>query len=63
MTHISLADALASNDLEAFIEQAEAEFVSADRAEFEARLGAVIKAPPPEDQTSRSPGRDGSPGK
>ncbi len=63
MDKVTLSDALESGDLESFIGQAEAEGISADRAEFEARLGSLIKAPRPEDQTSRSPVRDGSPGK
>lgn len=54
MTHISLATALASGDLEPFIAQAEADGIGpADRAQFDGLLGRVIKAPQPVDQTSR----------
>ena len=60
---ISLAAAIASGDLESFIRQEEAGGRVADRDEFERRLEALIKAPLQEDQTSRSPARDGSPGK
>jgi hypothetical protein len=60
---ISLADALASGDLEAFIQQEEAEGRHVDRAEFERRLGGLIKAPAPERRTSRSPSRGGSRGR
>ena len=63
MKPLSLADALASDRLEEFIMQAEAEGLSVDQIEFDARLGELIKAPPQEDQTSRSPARDGSHGK
>lgn len=60
---ITLADALAWGRLDEFIEQAEAEGVGpADRAQFEALIG-TLTAPQPEDQTSRSPDRDGSRGK
>jgi hypothetical protein len=63
MGRLNLADALASNDLESFVRQAEADDVGpADRQEFEARLGQFIKAPQPEDRTSRSPARDDSAG-
>lgn len=58
MTQLSLADALASDRLEEFIEQAEAQGIGpADRAQFDKVLKVI--APPPEDQTSRSHG-DGS---
>lgn len=63
MERISLADALASGDLEPFIAQAEAEGVGpADRAQFEALLGRVT-APQPEGQTSRSRGHGSTRGK
>lgn len=60
---ISLADALASGDLEPFIRQEEAEGSIADGADFERRLGALIKAPQPAGRTSRSRARGGSRGK
>ncbi len=64
MDRITLSDALRSGDLEPFIQQAEADGLDAvDEGEFAARLAALIKAPPQEDQTSRSPARGGSPGK
>lgn len=63
MDRLSLADALASGDLEPFIRQAEAEGVGpADRSEFEAMVGRIT-APQPEDRTSRSRARGGSRGK
>jgi len=51
---IKLNQALASGDLESFIRQEEAEGRMVDRAEFERRLGALVKAPRPEGRTSRS---------
>ena len=55
MHRLSLADALASDRLDDFIEEAEAEGIGhADRAQFEALVGRVI-APQPEGQTFRSP--------
>ena len=60
---LTLADALASGDLELFIQQEEAAGRPVNREEFERRLGALIKAPRPEDRTSRSPSRGGSRGK
>jgi hypothetical protein len=63
MTSISLADALASGDLEPFIRQAEASGLGpAVRTQFDALLGAVT-APPQEGQTSRSPVRGSTRGK
>lgn len=60
---LSLADALASGQLEAFISQAEAEGVGpADRDQFEAMVGRIT-APQPEGQTSRSPARGSTRGK
>lgn len=53
MDRISLADALASGDLEAFIQQEEGTGHVVDREEFERRLGALIKAPQPKGRTSR----------
>jgi hypothetical protein len=63
MERISLADALASGDLESFIQQEEAAGRVADREAFERRLGALIKAPQPSGQTSRSRARGGSRGR
>lgn len=61
---LTLNEALRTNRLEDFIAQAEAEGVAgADRAEFDDVLGCVVKAPQPADQTSRSRGSGGSPGK
>lgn len=59
MNKLSLADALASDRLEDFVSQAEAEGIGpADRAQFEALVG-TLTAPQPEDRTSLSRG-DGS---
>lgn len=64
MDRLTLASELAANDLESFITQAEAAGIGpAPAAAFDALLGRMIKAPLPIDQTSRSPGRGGSPGK
>lgn len=61
---MKLSDALAEGRLDEFAAQAEAEGVGpVDRDEFKARLGRVVKAPQPEDRTSRSPDPDGSPEK
>jgi hypothetical protein len=63
MDRISLADALASGDLEPFIAQAEKDGTGPiDRAMFEGVLGRVI-APQPEGQTSHLPDGDCSPEK
>ena len=57
MERLNLADALASDRLDDFAKQAEADGIGpAHRVEFD----ALIKALPPEDQTSRSPDCDGS---
>lgn len=63
MERISLADALASGDLEPFIQQAELEGLAADRDAFEGLLGSVITTPPQEGQTSRSRVRGSKRGK
>lgn len=61
---LTLNEALSSGRLEDFIAQAEAEGVEAADAEaFDRLVGAVITAPPPEDQTSRSPARGSKRGK
>lgn len=63
MERITLGEALEGGDLESFVRQAEADGLgAADREEFDARLGALIKAPPQAGQTSHSPVRGGSPG-
>lgn len=55
MKRVTLADAIASGDLEPFIRQAEAAGLgAANSAQFEALVGRIT-APLPEDQTSRSP--------
>lgn len=55
MHRLSLADALASGDLEPFILQAETDGIGpANAAQFDAMLGRVT-APLPAGQTSRSP--------
>jgi len=60
---VTLAESLASGDLEPFIRQAEASgFGVADLSKFEAMVGRVT-APQPEDQTSRSPVPGSLPGK
>lgn len=61
---LTLNEALRTNRIEDFIAQAEAEGVAAADAEaFDALLGAVVKAPQPAGQTSRSPVRGASRGK
>lgn len=60
---LTLAEALATDKLEAFVKQAEAEGVGpADRSDFDAMVGRIT-APQPEGQTSRSPVRGSKPGK
>jgi hypothetical protein len=61
MTRLSLADALASNKLEDFVAQAEADGVGpVDRAQFE-KMVERITAPLQVDQTSHLPADDYSP--
>jgi hypothetical protein len=63
MKRLSLAEALASDRLDDFAQQAEADGIGpADRPSFDKLLGSVT-APPQADQTSRSRGGDGSPEK
>lgn len=63
MERLSLADALASDRLNDFIAQAEADGIGpADRAQFDALLGRVTE-PQPEGQTSRSPAQGSKRGK
>ena len=53
MERLSLAEALASDRLEDFTAQAEADGIGpADRQQFEALIG-TLTAPQPEDQTTR----------
>ncbi len=57
-TPITLSEALASGQLEAFISQAEAEGIGpADRAQFE-KMVRRVTAPQQEDQTSHLPAGD-----
>lgn len=61
---LTLSEALKSKRLEEFAAQAEAEGVGpVSREKFDAELGKIVKAPRPEDRTSRSPDRDDSPEK
>ena len=63
MTRLTLAQALASNRLDDFAEQADADgYGVADRAQFEALVGRIT-APQPEGQTSRSPAHGSKRGK
>lgn len=56
---LSLSDALAQDRLEDFIAQEEARGVGpAPVRKFEQLAEALVTAPPPEDQTSRSRGGD-----
>lgn len=58
MSRLSLADASASNRLDAFIEQVEADGIGPiDRAQFE-KMVEHVTAPLPEGQTSHSPAGD-----
>lgn len=58
---LPLSQALAEGRLEDFIAQAEAAGIGcADPAAFDRIIERLIKAPPREGQTSRSPARDGS---
>lgn len=64
MTTITLAEAVENGDLERFIRQEEKRGVKAVlESDYDRALEALIKAPQSEDQTSRSPSRDGSSGK
>ncbi len=58
---LSLKKALISNRLEDFIKEQEAEGIGvADESELMEAIEVTIKPPQSEDQTSRSPSRDGS---
>jgi len=61
---LSLAEAIREDLLQEFISQEEARGVaSVSEAEFDETASAVIKTPLPDDQTSGSLRRDGSPEK
>lgn len=61
---MTLAEAIASGDLEPFIAQAEAAGIgAANPAQFDAIVERVVTAPLPSDQTSRSPAGGGLRGK
>jgi hypothetical protein len=61
---LSLAEALRTKRLVEFIDQEEVRGGGpVDRAEFNASIAALIKAPQSEDQTLHSPSGDGSTGK
>jgi hypothetical protein len=61
---LTLSQAVKTGRLQEFIAQEEARGVGPiDRAELDRALAKMIKAPRSEDQTSRSPSRDGSTGK
>lgn len=63
MADLTLNEAIRTNRLTEFAEQAEANGVGpADRFQFDALIGRVT-APQPEDQTSRSPGGGSKRGK
>ena len=60
-SRISLAQAIAEGRLSDFIDQAEGDGVGeVTEQDFTIALAALIKAPRPEGQTSRSPARGGS---
>lgn len=64
MTRITLAEAIATSQLDVFINQEEARRVGPiDRAAFDSLCAALIKAPQSEDQTLHSASGDGSSGK
>jgi len=59
---MNLKEAIKEGQLSDFVDQAEAEGVGpADRKQFESLMDVTVR--PQEDQTSRSPDRDGSPEK
>ncbi len=63
-TLLTLNEALRTNRIDDFIAQAEAAGVAAaETVEFDSAIRRLVKAPPPEDQTSRSRGPGGSPGR
>jgi len=62
--NLTLSRALAEGRLEEFMVQAEAEGIGPiSEAEFDESSSQVIRMPQSDDQTSRSPRRDGSRGK
>jgi hypothetical protein len=61
---LSLSEAIKSGQLPEFIAQQEAAGVGPiDRAEFDAAMGAIVKAPRSKDRTSRSSSAGNSNGK
>lgn len=63
-TMLTLKEALETNQLRNFVAQAEAAGVeAASQAEFDEIVKRVVKAPPPQGQTSGSRARGGSSGK
>lgn len=61
---LTLAEAMKSGRLSEFIAQEEARGIGpSDRADFDALMAALVKAPQSEDQTSHSPSGDSSTGK
>ena len=61
---LTLTEALKTGQLQEFIAQEDARrHGPVNRAEFDAAIAAVTKAPQSKDQTSHSPSRDGSTGK
>ena len=64
MRKLTLQEALQGNRLNDFINQAERENVGpVSEADFNSLAERLIKTPQSDDQTSRSPRRDGSHGK
>jgi hypothetical protein len=58
---LTLSEAVKTGRLQEFIDQEEARGIgSIARSELDRTLAAMLKAPRLEDQTSRSPSRDGS---
>lgn len=63
-TMLTLAEAIRTHRIDDFIAQAEAEGVAAaDEEAFGRLVGRVVKAPLPEDRTSRLPARGSKRGK
>ena len=58
MERVTLSEALAFNDLKPFIPQAKADGLSPGRADFDAVLARLNKAPLPSARTSSSPAHD-----
>ena len=60
---LSLSEAIRTGRLKEFVAQEEARVGPIERAEFDAAVAALIKAPQSEGRTSRSSSGDGSTGK